>query len=676
MTRSNRTRAAWALLVVALAVAGVLLGAVGQAKHDQVATDDLPAGYGSTKVAELVDELPRNDSSVAVALFTAERGRLQPSQVDQLTGVLGGGPLQVSQDGTAAIGVVPISSSGAREVADTVRQLRDRLDRQVPDGVTARVTGPAAIEADLAGVFEGANLTLLLTTAGIVAVLLIITYRSPLLWVVPLVVVGVADQVAAVLATHVLGLVDVPWNDSTVGILSVLVFGAGTDYALLLISRYRDELRLREDRYDAMAAAVRGTAEAILASSTTVVLGLLTLVLSLVPSTRGLGIACAVGVATAAIAVLLVLPPALVVLGRWIFWPLVPHVGQAPLADSRTSPWRRLGDAVGRRPAVFAAAAVVLLGVLATGVGQVRLGLSPSEQFLKTPESIAAADRIAQSFPAGTTEPTLVLTRSDAARVSGAAAAVDGVASARVTASSGGLSQIDVVLDARAGSDQAQQAVRDLRAALASYPKTWVGGSEAEAMDADTGAGRDQRLIIPLILGLVMIGLLLLLRSIVAPVLLVATVVGTYFAALGASWWISTGVFGFHAMDVSVPLFAFLFLVALGVDYNIFLVSRAAQESRVHGTREGMLRGLTATGGVITSAGILLASVFAALGVLPLVVLAQLGIVIFVGVLLDTLLVRTVLVPALALLLDDRFWWPRRVFRPFPAPEAGPSLEP
>ena len=224
-----------------------------------------------------------------------------------------------------------------------------------------------------------------------------------------------------------------------------------------------------------------------------------------------------------------------------------------------------------------------------------------------------------------------------------------------------GLARLDVVLDARAGSEQAEETVVDLRSALASYDATWVGGSEAEALDADDAAQRDRWLLIPLILGLVLLGLGLLLRSVAAPLLLVATVVGTYFAALGASWWIFTGVFGFEAMDVGVPLLAFLFLVALGVDYNIFLVTRALEEAKGHGLREGMLRGLTATGGVITSAGILLAAVFAVLGVLPLVVLAQLGIVIFVGVLLDTLLVRTVLVPALTWLLGERFWWPRTV---------------
>ena len=304
---------------------------------------------------------------------------------------------------------------------------------------------------------------------------------------------------------------------------------------------------------------------------------------------------------------------------------------------------------------------MLVVAALATGLTQVEQGLSESEQFLETPESITAAERLGESFPAGSVDPTVVLTRDDPDEVLAAAESAPGVASARETTSADGLTRIDVVLDAPSGSDAAAAAVDDLRSALDAYDDTWVGGSEAEAVDAAAAASRDRFVLIPLILALVLLGLGLLLRSVVAPLLLVATVVGTYFAALGASWWIFTEVFGFAAMDVGVPLLAFLFLVALGVDYNIFLVTRALEEGREHGVREGMLRALTATGGVITSAGILLAAVFAVLGVLPLVVLAQLGIVIFVGVLLDTLLVRTVLVPALTLILGERFWWPRRV---------------
>jgi RND superfamily putative drug exporter len=648
-----------AVVIIALLASGALIGGLGEAERTPGVSDNLPDGYDSTTVAELSQELPSGEGSVALALFTADEGQLDQAFLAELGQEYDA--IQPSEDGTAVIAVIPVDATGATEIADRVAELREQLDEQVPEGVTAQLTGPAAIQADLAGVFDGADITLLLATAAVVAVLLIITYRSPFLWLVPLIVVGIADRLAAVLATHGLAATGVVWDESTVGILSVLVFGAGTDYALLLISRYRDELRSHENRYVAMRTAVRGTVEPVLASSTTVVLGLLTLLLSVIPTTRGLGLACAIGVVVAATFALVVLPCALVLFGRWVFWPLVPRVGQPALVESRTSLWRRLGERVAARPAIFASAAVLVVASLALGLTQVEQGLSESEQFLDTPESIVAADRIAESYPAGSVDPTVVLTRADPQEVAATVEDVEGVASVRPGAEGDGLAQLDVVLDARAGSDQAATAVEDLRSALASYDDTWVGGSEAEALDADAAAQRDRWVLIPLILGLVLLGLGLLLRSVAAPLLLVATVVGTYFGALGASWWIYTGVFGFEAMDVGVPLLAFLFLVALGVDYNIFLVTRALEEARGHGVREGMLRGLTATGGVITSAGILLAAVFAVLGVLPLVVLAQLGIVIFVGVLLDTLLVRTVLVPALTWLLGEKFWWPRKV---------------
>ncbi|MGZ5400320.1 MAG: MMPL family transporter [Nocardioides sp.] len=671
--RLLRPAVALTVALFALLASGALIGVWGEAERAPSVTDSLPEGYDSTTVAELEQTLPSGEGSVALVLLTADSGELDRATIRELEQVYAdlaggqsgpGGPpaeLEISDDGTAALGVVPVTAEGATAIADAVGELRDQLDETVPDGVTAQVTGPAAIQADLAGVFDGADITLLAATAAVVAVLLIATYRSPFLWLVPLTVVGIADRLAAVLATHGLAAFGVAWDESTVGILSVLVFGAGTDYALLLISRYRDELRRHENRYAAMAAAVRGTAEAVLASSTTVVLGLLTLLLSVFPTTRGLGLACAIGIVVAASFALLVLPCALVLFGRWVFWPLVPRVGQDALVDSRTSLWRRLGDRVAARPSVFAGAAVLVVAVLATGLTQVEQGLSESEQFLETPESITAAERLGESFPAGSVEPTTVLTRDDADAVRASTEDAPGVSSAVETTSADGLTRIDVVLDAATGSDEAAAAILDLRSALASYDATWVGGSEAEAVDAGDAASRDRLLLIPLILVLVLLGLGLLLRSVVAPVLLVATVVGTYFAALGASWWIFTEIFGFAALDVGVPLLAFLFLVALGVDYNIFLVTRALQEGREHGVREGMLRALTATGGVITSAGILLAAVFAVLGVLPLVVLAQLGIIIFVGVLLDTLLVRTVLVPALNLMLGERFWWPRKV---------------
>ncbi|MBL8932503.1 MAG: MMPL family transporter [Kineosporiaceae bacterium] len=662
-------RRSWWIALIMIFIGLGTIGALGEAERTPSITDNRPLGADSTTAAELQATMPRGEGSTAIVLYTADSGRLSGEATQALTQQViarlgqapaGPPPLTVSQDGTAAIAVLPVTAATSTENIEVVEKPREDLRAQAPDGVSVQVTGPAAVQADLGKVFDGADVNLLLATATVVAILLLITYRSPTLWLIPLIVVGIADRLAAILATHVLKTFDVAWDESTIGILSVLVFGAGTDYALLLISRYRDELRLTENRYEAMAAAVRRAGEAVLSSAVTVVLGVLTLLLSVIPATRGLGLACAVGIVVAAGYALVVLPCVLVLFGRWVFWPLVPRVGQAQLVDSR-SLWRRVGDRVAARPRTFVAATLLLLAGLSVGLGQVRTGLSLADQFLRTPEAITAAERLAESFPAGSSDPAVVMTRSDPDQVIAAVRDLDGVDSVRATAEAGGVTQLDVVTTAAPGSGAAEQAVRDLRTALAAVPETYVGGTEAEALDVAEANSRDRAVIFPLILGLVVGALLILLRSITAAVILVLTVVATYLAALGASWWLFTGIFGFEALDGGAPLITFLFLVALGVDYNIFLVTRAQEEAVRHGSRAGMLRSLTATGGVITSAGILLAAVFAVLGVLPLVVLAQIGVIICVGVLLDTLLVRTVLVPAIAVVLGDRFWWPRKL---------------
>ncbi len=661
-------KTAWIMAIIPLLIGIALIGAVGQSTWDRQATDDLPVGADSTKAVELAERLPEQEDSTAVIVFSADSGKLTPAQIGAITQLLASitgnpkAPFVPSEDGTAALGIVQVNGTSATEVSEQVTDLRDTLDSDTPDGVTAQVTGPAGIEADLASVFEGANFRLLGITALVVAILLIVTYRSPVLWLIPLTVIGIADQTAAVAATHVLKTFNIPWNESTVGILSVLVFGAGTDYALLLISRYRDELRNYADRREAMRVALGNSLESILASGGTVVVGLLTLLLSLIPTTRGLGVAGAVGIVTAMFFVLAVLPSALVLFPRGIFWPRAPKVGDPNAAETRTM-WRRIGEVVSRRPVVSGIAVVLVLGFLALGNLPIKVGLDSAQQFLRKPEAIAAAERIADSFPAGTANPTTIVTTDNAADVMVAAENVPNVSSVTPIAQGDGVTQLQVVLDATEGSPEAQQAIVDLRSAVGDFEDTHVGGPEAQTMDATAASVHDRDLIIPLILVLVLVALIGLLRSVVAPVLLVVTVVGTYFAALGASWWIFTGILGFSALDESVPLLAFLFLVSLGVDYNIFLITRAREEAKDHGYREGMLRALGATGGVITSAGILLAAVFATLGVLPLVVLAQLGVVVCIGVLLDTLIVRTMLVPALAFVLGNTFWWPRKLHK-------------
>jgi len=679
---ARRITARWWAGAIALGVlllSGFVTGIAGDPARQAKPTDPLPVGSDSSAAAELRERLPAAEGSAAVVLFsrTGEPLTEQDRAVvqERAAAVSNGAELPVvpSSDGTSAIVVVPVDANNGPDSARLITELRGTVKADLPDGLTAQVTGPAAVQADLAGVFEGANTRLLITTASIVAVLLVLTYRSPILWLVPLTVIGVADRVAMVTATHALSAFDVAGDESTTGILSVLVFGAGTDYALLLISRYRDELRHHPDRREAMAVAVARTAEAVVSSASTVVLGVLTLLLSAFPTTRGLGLASAIGIVIAAAFALIVLPAALVVFGRWVFWPRVPHVGEPALADTRTL-WKRIGDVVAARPRTVVA--VTLAGLLIASVGAlgINTGLSVSDQFLQKPEAIAASERLAESFPASSADPARVVTTDDAQAVLAAVAGAPGVASARVSDQAGGVTQIDAVLAGAPSSDQAREGVVSLRDAVAGFDGTHVGGTEAQALDTTTAAAEDRGVVLPIILALVLLVLMLLLRSVVAPVILVATVVATYVASLGISWILFTQVFGFERLDDTAPLYAFVFLVALGVDYNIFLVSRAREEAREHGARRGMLRGLAATGGVITSAGILLAAVFAVLGVLPLVVLAQVGVIICVGVLLDTLVVRTLLVPAIALILGDRFWWPRRVSGVRDQVEAAPQL--
>ena len=652
--RLTSRRLAPLVALLPLLLGGLLIGLLGTAERTVGPADELPAGSGVAEAAELADRLPDEAGSTAIVLWTAQEGQLGEEALGSLRELVsdlpGAGPQAApvpSEDGTAALLPLELDAPTASDTSAAVEDLREQLAETAPDGVTAQVTGPAAIQADLAKVFEGADLTLLATTAAVVTILLVLTYRSPVLWLVPLVVVGVADRLAVVVATHVLELAGTAWNESTTGILSVLVFGAGTDYALLLISRYRDELKGEESRHLAMARALHRTAEAVLSSSTTVVVGVLTLLLSLTPSTRGLGLASAVGIVIAALMVMTALPAALVLFGRWIFWPRAPRLGDPTTVDTARV-WNAVGRLVGRRPvAVAVVSSLVLVALALPGLG-IRTGLSQSEQFL-----------------AGSAEPARVLSTADEADVLATVEGSSVVSSARTTASGDGVVQVDAVLDARPGTSEAREAVETLRQDIADEPSvagsTFVSGSDASRIDERDGAARDRFVVFPLILLLVLGALVLLLRSILAPLVLVVTVVATYLAALGASWVVFTRLLGFEALDVSTPLFAFLFLVALGVDYNIFLVTRAREEAPTHGTGPGVLRALSATGGVITSAGVLLAAVFATLGVLPLVVLAQLGVVIGIGVLLDTLLVRTVLVPSLVVLLGERFWWPRRV---------------
>ncbi|MGW2623828.1 MMPL family transporter [Micromonospora taraxaci] len=699
-TRVARGRlAAWLTVAAAIVVAAIVFGTPQPDNPAPVSATGLSSEWQSTQVQRLQDQLPSNDVQPAIvvvsrddggALSEADRAGVDARAGDLRRFAAGGqvSPAQVSPDGTVALVAVPVDTAGGQEaVTTTVTDLRTAL-ADLPDGLTADVTGAPAFTADLSSVFDGADITLLAVTAAVVAVLLLITYRSPFLWIVPLVVVAATEQLTLRAVDTIVPAVGINLQQGQVtGIASVLVFGAATDYALLLIARYREELRRTEDRFAAMRSALRRTAEPILASGGTVVLGVLTLLLSEQETNRALAVACATGVVFAMLSALFVLPAVLVLFGRGLFWPFVPRVG-GPAREGRL--WGRLGAAVERRPVVVAVLATVLLGGLALGGLGIRTGLSETEQFRAEPEAVTGAQTLARSFPAGSTQPVAVITTPAAVRaVTDAATAVPGVASARPGDAGEAVAQVDVVLEAEPGTTASDRAIEALRTAVAAVPDSAppaaagsdapsgaiVGGSVAATYDSDEANDRDLRLILPIILLLVGAVLVLLLRGLLAPVLLVLTVIASFFASLGAAWLLFDHVLGFPALDSGVLLLAFVFLVALGVDYNIFLVTRAREDARSLGTREGMLSALRVTGGVITSAGVLLAAVFAVLGVLPLITLTQIGIIVCIGVLLDTLLVRTVVVPALAFLLGERFWWPGRITRDSPE-DAPASPEP
>jgi RND superfamily putative drug exporter len=633
-----------------------------------------PSGSDSARVDTLVRQFPGGDQApVLLVVSRTDGAALSPADIaatraarDRMQALVrpfrapSQAPVAVSADGKAAIGVVQVRADlSGLVLSDAVTGLRKAADTGLPEGLQTHVTGGVAFGADIAGAFTDANITLLAVTASVVALLLIATYRSPVLWLVPLLVIGFADRLAAAVGTAVASLTGLSFDGATSGITSVLVFGAGTNYALLLISRYRQELRHDSDHREALRRAVRRAGPAIVASNATVVLALLTLLFASTPSTRSLGALAACGLVVAAVSVLVVLPPLLGLCGRRLFWPFIPQADDDDSVDS--GPWHRIAESVARRPVLVATAAVVTLAALATGLLGAHIGLTQTQQFRVKADSVSGYDVVAKHFPAGLTNPTLVIApTAQAPQVQRAIGSTQGVVSATEAGPpASGLTQWSVVIDAPPSSEQAFSTIAALRhSTKAASPSAVVGGPDAQALDVRNAAAHDRLVLIPAILAVILVVLYVLLRSALAPpTLLAATILGA-LAALGLGSWASLHIFGLPALDNSTPLFAFLFLAALGVDYTIFLVTRAREEAAQHGARDGMVRAVSATGGVITSAGIVLAAVFCVLGVLPLIVMTQLGIIVGLGILLDTFVVRTLVIPALFALIGDRIWWP------------------
>ncbi|MDX2600418.1 MMPL family transporter [Streptomyces caniscabiei] len=684
-TTPRRARALVPLLLIAvwLVVGGVLgpyAGRLGEvATNDQAAF--LPRSAESTEVITAQRAFRQDETLPAIVVWTgdglAERrapaGRLLASLADT-PGVAGPvSPAFLSKDGDALQGVVPLRTDLGDTLPDTLDRIRAAAER-LP-GTTVQLAGPAASQADLADAFAGIDGLLLGVALLTVLVILLLVYRSVLL---PLVIIlgavfalGLACAVVYALADR--GVVRV--DGQVQGILSILVIGAATDYALLLTARFREELNHHADRFTAMRAALRQSWGAIVASAATVALGLLALLLSDLTNNRALGPVGAIGIGCAALATLTFLPAVLVALGRAAYWPARPGARTASAGGEGV--WRRVAGLVDRVPRrVWAVTLVVLLAGAAFAPGLTSKGVPLDETFVGDAPSVAAQRTLGEHFPAGSGNPAVVVADADRLdRVLVAARDTDGVAAATAVAAAGrpggeplvvdGRVRVDVTLDAAADSDAAKRTVARLRTALHAVPgaDALVGGYTAQQYDTVRTAERDRTLIVPVVLAVILLILIGLLRSLLLPVLLVATVALNFLATLGVSALVFRHVFGFTGTDPSVPLYGFVFLVALGVDYNIFLMSRVREETLRHGARQGVLRGLVSTGGVITSAGVVLAATFAALGVIPLAFLAQIAFIVAFGVLLDTLVVRSLLVPALVRDIGERAWWPGRAGR-------------
>jgi RND superfamily putative drug exporter len=693
----------WIVLVAWLVIIG---GSAGFAQkladvQNNEASSWLPSSAESTKaLTELAPFQDQNDIPTTLVYYRdgglskADLAAVQAQvpRIKALDGVVGevrapdpSIPMTISADGAVAQTVVTFNfgKDGWNRLPDVADNLRAIM---AIDGVTTHIAGAGGQAADSAEAFAGIDGTLLFASLGVVIVILLFTYRSPVLWLLPIVSAMFALFTSQAVIYFLAKYADLTVNGQSQGILTVLVVGAGTDYALLLIARYREELRRHENRHEAMAFALHRAAPAIFASAGTVVVGMLCLGLAEMNSTAGLGPVNAVGVAITLLVMVTLLPALLVICGRWIFWPKRPTFGSAE--PTSTGFWARIGQRISPRPRLVWVTTAIILGVACLGMLKLDTGGLPSdEQYTKAFDSITGQQVLVAHGLIDSSNPVQVVSAAGQRQaVADAIGTVDGLGEVNTAIPAvGGVALTTVVVPGDVSAPAAFDAVRDIRSAVHQVDgaKALVGGTSALYLDIQHASSRDNKVIIPVVLVVVMVILMILLRALISPLILMLTVVLSFGTALGLSTILFHTVFthlfevggGFEHADASFPLFVFVFLVALGIDYNIFLMTRVREETQARGTREGSLVALGATGGVITSAGLVLAATFAVLGSLPLVFLAQLGTAVALGVIIDTIIVRSVLVTAINLDLGAKIWWPSKLDRgdvtekPTPEPE-------
>jgi putative drug exporter of the RND superfamily len=676
-------------LWILIAVVGWTFGSKLTQVTDDQASSWVPASAESTKALDKLDAFQSPNDIPLVIVYSRSGGlsaddvsaiKGQVPDIQAMDGVSGHvqGP-QVSRDGVVAQTVVTynLGTSGWNKLPDTVDELKTLT---AIDGVSVHYAGPGGQANDSAEAFAGLDSTLLFASLGVVILILLFTYRSPILWVLPIisavVALGTSEGIIYFLAKDA----GLTVNSQSSVILTVLVIGAGTDYALLLVARYREELRRHDDRHEAMAFALHRATPALIASASTVAIGMLCLMFAEMNSTAGLGPVNAIGVVVTLLVMITFLPALLVIFGRWMFWPKKPTYES--VEPTATGLWAKVGHGIAPRPRLVWVMTALVLGVIALYSTQLdSRGLTTADQYTKHVGSTAGQQLLAQHGLIDDSTPIqIVANASSTEAVVGAIRSVPGLGTPDTSVPPiDEVQLISVSIPEDVASQVAFDKVTEVRNAVHSVPgaDALVGGASATYLDVQTASHRDNGVIIPIVLIVVFVILMLLLRALVAPLLLVLTVVLSYGTALGLSTLIFqhlyTHVFsngeGFNFADPSFPLFVFVFLVALGIDYNIFLMTRVREESLARGTRQGSLVALSATGGVITSAGLVLAATFAVLGTLPLVFITEIGTAVAVGVILDTIVVRSVLVTALNLDLGGRIWWPSKLDR---SPDSGP----
>jgi len=670
----------WLIIVMA---AGSVASKLGDVQDNQ-ASSWLPASAESTKALDKLAPFQNENDIPTVLVYEKSSGLTQADvteigrqldEVQQLDGTIPAkGPdgsavqpsqlVQVSKDGEVAQGMVTFNfgKDGWNKLPD----VKDEIEKIAHlDGAQVYVAGPGGQAADSAAVFAGIDGKLLYSTVLVVVIILLLTYRSPLLWLLPVISAGVAlttaQAVIYLLAKHA----DLTVNGQSAGILTVLVFGAGTDYALLLVARYREELHRHEDRHEAMAFALHRATPAIIASALTVVLGMLCLVVAEMNSTAGLGPVAAIGIGVGLLVMITLLPALLVIFGRWIFWPRRPMFDT--LEPTATGFWARVGARIAPRPRLVWVVTAVVLAVCSLGFLQLNAhGLATEDSYTKDFDSVTGQQVLIDHQLADTSTPVQVVANADQAQAVGQAMkGIQGIGEPSPPIVKNGVALIQANVDSDPYSKDAFSTVDRVREAVHQVPGAvaLVGGGSAISTDIENASLRDDKVIIPLVLVVVMLVLMVLLRALLAPLILVATVVLSFGASMGLSALIFRNVFGFAGADASLPLFVFVFLVALGIDYNIFLMTRVREETPANGTRRASLIALGATGGVITSAGLVLAATFSVLATLPLVAFAEIGFAVALGVLLDTMIVRSVLVTAINLDIGSKIWWPSKLDR-------------